>query len=41
MPAGEAGTYTMLLLDGDEVCGLYWLGTAQREQGIPLTGSPT
>jgi predicted enzyme related to lactoylglutathione lyase len=35
MPAGEAGTYTMLRLDGDEVCGLYELDTERREQGIP------
>jgi predicted enzyme related to lactoylglutathione lyase len=35
MPAGEAGTYTMLRLDGDEVCALYELEAGQREQGIP------
>ena len=35
MPAGEAGTYTMLRLDGDEVCALYKLDAGQREQGIP------
>ena len=34
MPAGEAGTYTMLRLDGDEVCGLYELDAGRREQGI-------
>jgi predicted enzyme related to lactoylglutathione lyase len=32
MPAGDAGTYTMLRLDGDEVCGLYEM---QPEQVIP------
>jgi predicted enzyme related to lactoylglutathione lyase len=32
MPAGDAGTYTMLRLDGDEVCGLYEM---EPEQGIP------
>ena len=31
MPAGDAGTYTMLRLDGDEVCGLYEM---EPEQGI-------
>jgi predicted enzyme related to lactoylglutathione lyase len=35
MPAGEAGTYTMLRLDGDEVCALYELDAGRREQGIP------
>src|ERR671917_2830351 len=35
MPAGEAGTYTMLRLDGDEVCALYELAAGRREQGIP------
>ena len=30
----EAGTYTMLRLDGDEVCALYELSAEQREQGI-------
>jgi predicted enzyme related to lactoylglutathione lyase len=34
MPAGEAGTYTMLRLGGDEVCALYEMGTEQREQGV-------
>ncbi len=33
MPAGEAGTYTMLLKDGGEVAGLYELGSEMREQG--------
>jgi predicted enzyme related to lactoylglutathione lyase len=35
MAAGDAGTYTMLRLDGDEVCGLYEMEAEQREQGIP------
>jgi predicted enzyme related to lactoylglutathione lyase len=35
MPGGEAGTYTMLRLDGDEVCALYEQRAEQREQGIP------
>ena len=35
MPAGDAGTYTMLRLDGDEVCGLYEMETARSEQGTP------
>ena len=35
MPAGEAGTYTMLSLDGDEVCGLYEMEAERREMGIP------
>ena len=34
-PAGEVGTYTMLRLSGDEVCGLYELDVGRREQGIP------
>jgi predicted enzyme related to lactoylglutathione lyase len=34
-PAGEAGTYAMLRLDGDEVGGLYEMGAERREQGIP------
>lgn len=33
VPAGEAGTYTLLRLDGDEVCGLYALDAGQREGG--------
>src|SRR5918997_7001063 len=33
--AGDAGTYTMLRLDGDEVCGLYEMEAERREQGIP------
>src|SRR5829696_5527415 len=32
-PAGEAGTYTMLRLDGDEVGGLYGMEAERREQG--------
>ena len=35
MPAGEAGTYTMLRLGGDEVCGLYEMESERRERGIP------
>ena len=35
MPAGEAGTYTMLSLDGDYVGGLSELGAEQRERGVP------
>jgi predicted enzyme related to lactoylglutathione lyase len=35
MPAGDAGTYTMLRLEGDEVCGLYEMGAERREQGNP------
>ena len=33
-PAGEAGIYTMLRLDGDEVCALYKMDPAQSEQGV-------
>ncbi|MGH3149075.1 MAG: VOC family protein [Rubrobacter sp.] len=35
LPAGEAGTYTMLRLDGDDVCALYELEAERRDQGIP------
>src|SRR5919199_1048247 len=35
MPVGEAGTYTMLHLDGDEVCALTELDAGRREQGMP------
>jgi predicted enzyme related to lactoylglutathione lyase len=35
VPAGEAGTYTMLRLDGDEVCALYEMETERRDMGIP------
>ena len=35
MPAGEAGTYTMLRLDGDEVGGLYELEAGRCELGVP------
>ncbi len=35
MPAGEAGTYTMLRLDGYEVGGLYELEAGRRELGAP------
>jgi uncharacterized protein len=34
VPAGEAGTYTMLRLDGDEIGGLYEMEAGRREQGI-------
>jgi predicted enzyme related to lactoylglutathione lyase len=35
MPAGEAGIYTMLRLDGDYVCGLYEMEAERRDQGVP------
>jgi predicted enzyme related to lactoylglutathione lyase len=35
VPAGEAGTYTLLRLDGDEVCGLYGMDAGRREGGVP------
>jgi uncharacterized protein len=35
VPAGEAGAYTMMRLDGDEVCVLVELDAEQREQGVP------
>jgi len=35
IPAGEAGTYTMLRLDGDDVGGLYEMDAGQRERGVP------
>ena len=35
VPAGEAGTYTMLRLDGDEIGGLYEMDPERRERGIP------
>ncbi len=35
MPAGDAGTYTMLRLDGDAVAGLYEQGEDQRAGGLP------
>ena len=35
MPAGEAGTYTMLRLDGDDIGGLYEMDAGQRERGVP------
>lgn len=35
LPAGEAGTYTMLRLDGDDVCAIYGMDPGQREQGVP------
>lgn len=31
----EGGAYTMLHLDGDEVCALYEMEAARREQGVP------
>ena len=34
-PIGEEGIYTMLLLDGDEVCALHEMEAGRREQGIP------
>ncbi len=34
VPAGEAGTYTLLRLDGDEVCGLYEMDAGRREGGV-------
>ena len=35
LPAGEAGTYTMLRLGGDDVCALYELEAERREMGVP------
>lgn len=35
MPAGDAGTYTMLRLDGKDVCALYEQPEEQRAQGVP------
>jgi uncharacterized protein len=35
VPAGEAGTYTLLRLDGDEVCGLYEMDAGSRQGGVP------
>ena len=34
-PAGEAGIYTMLRLDGDDVAALYELDAERRARGIP------
>ena len=34
IPAGEAGIYTMLRLDGDEVCALYKMEAERREMGV-------
>ena len=34
-PAGDAGTYTMLKVGGDEVCALYEMEAERREMGIP------
>src|SRR5919202_506349 len=33
--AGEDSTYTLMRLDGDEVCGLYAMDAGQREGGHP------
>jgi predicted enzyme related to lactoylglutathione lyase len=33
--AGEDSTYTLMRLDGDEVCGLYEMDAGQREGGAP------
>jgi predicted enzyme related to lactoylglutathione lyase len=33
--AGEGATYTMLRLDGDDLCALYEQRAEQREQGMP------
>jgi predicted enzyme related to lactoylglutathione lyase len=35
VPAGEKGTYSLLRLDGDEVCGLYKMDAGRREEGVP------
>src|SRR5215217_4351978 len=35
VPAGEAGTYTVLRSSGDEVCGLYEMDAERRDQGVP------
>ncbi len=35
MPAGDAGTYTMLRKGGREVAGLYELGAEMRDRGVP------
>ena len=35
IPGGDGGAYTMLHLDGDEVCALYEMEVGRREQGIP------
>ena len=35
IPGGEGGDYTMLRLDGDDVCALYGIEEARREQGVP------
>jgi uncharacterized protein len=35
VPAGEAGTYTLLRSSGDEVCGLYELDAERRDMGAP------
>ncbi len=35
VPAGEVGTYAVLRLGGDEVCGLYEMDAGRREGGAP------
>ncbi|MEM8603683.1 MAG: VOC family protein [Cyanobacteria bacterium P01_H01_bin.121] len=35
VPAGEAGTYTMLGKNGKNVCALYQMLPAQQQQGVP------
>ena len=35
VPAGEAGTYTMLEKNGKNVCGLYAMSDEMRKQGVP------
>jgi uncharacterized protein len=35
VPAGDDGVYTLLRLDGDEVCGLYEMHGERGEQGTP------
>ncbi len=35
VPAGEAGTYTMLAKGGKQVCALYGVGEAMPRQGVP------
>lgn len=35
MPAGEAGTYTMFRLDGNDTAGMSEMGSDQQAQGMP------
>ncbi len=35
VPAGDIGTYTLMQMNGRDVCGLYELNAEQRELGIP------